>query len=181
MPGSPSHRTLRNGMRAAVACLALGAAPASLADASTTPGEVDLVMVGDVMLAETPGELIARGVDPFAAMATLLPESAIRIANLECVIATGGTAEVKPYTFRAAPATIAVLQRHFDAVSVANNHSGDFGKAAFAEQLGDGRLIVPTGLHLLPCLAKINDGPANIEFFEDEALNETVTHFSCSV
>jgi poly-gamma-glutamate synthesis protein (capsule biosynthesis protein) len=29
-----------------------------------------------------------------------------------------------------------VLARHFDAVSVANNHTGDFGKDAFAEQLG---------------------------------------------
>ena len=44
-------------------------------------------------------------------------------------------AEEKPYTFRADPRTLPVLKRHFDAVSLANNHSGDFGKAAFAEQL----------------------------------------------
>ena len=29
-----------------------------------------------------------------------------------------------------------VLKRHFDAMSVANNHSGDFGKDAFAKELG---------------------------------------------
>lgn len=99
-------------------------------------GTVELVMGGDVMLAEAPGEVIARGGDPFAAIAGWLPSGAIRVANLECVVAEGGRAEDKPYTFRASPAVLPVLRRHFDAVSVANNHSGDFGKAAFAEQLG---------------------------------------------
>ncbi|RZL30980.1 MAG: CapA family protein, partial [Rubrivivax sp.] len=59
----------------------------------------------------------------------------LRIANLECVIATGGTRAVKPWTFRAHPRTLDVLRRHVDVVSLANNHSGDFGPAAFAEML----------------------------------------------
>ncbi len=88
------------------------------------------------MVAEAPGELIERGVDPFARVAQHLPGSRLRIANLECVIATTGQAEIKPFTFRAHPRTIAALTRYFDALSVANNHSGDFGKDAFAEQLG---------------------------------------------
>lgn len=97
---------------------------------------VDLVFVGDIMLAETPGELIAKGIDPFEPFAGILDRHDLRIGNLECVIARSGTAEIKPFTFRADPQTIPVLARHFDAVSLANNHSGDFGKAAFAEQLG---------------------------------------------
>lgn len=111
---------------------------ASVPAAASAEGSqsVELVMGGDVMLAEVPGELIARGRDPFAAIAGHLPATAIRVANLECVVAQGGRAEDKPYTFRASPAVLPVLRRHFDAVSVANNHSGDFGKAAFAEQLG---------------------------------------------
>jgi poly-gamma-glutamate synthesis protein (capsule biosynthesis protein) len=52
------------------------------------------------------------------------------------VIATTGTAETKPFTFRADPGTIPVLAKHFDGLSLANNHSGDFGKDAFAEQIG---------------------------------------------
>jgi poly-gamma-glutamate synthesis protein (capsule biosynthesis protein) len=95
---------------------------------------VDLTFVGDVMVAETPGELIERGTDPLAGVAKFLGPERLRIANLECVVATTGTAEIKPFTFRAHPRTIPLLARHFDGVSVANNHSGDFGKAALAEQ-----------------------------------------------
>jgi poly-gamma-glutamate synthesis protein (capsule biosynthesis protein) len=114
----------------ALAC-ALLAPPAIAAH-----GEVDMVFVGDVMVAEVPGEIIARGVDPLAPFARLLDAHDLRIGNLECVVATGGTAEAKPFTFRADPGVLPVLKKHFDAMSVANNHSGDFGKAAFAEELG---------------------------------------------
>ena len=113
-----------------LAC-ALLAPPAAAAD-----GEVDMVFVGDVMVAEIPGELIAKGVDPFEPFNALLQQHDLRIGNLECVVATGGAAETKPFTFRADPGVLPVLKKHFDAMSVANNHSGDFGKAAFAEELG---------------------------------------------
>lgn len=103
--------------------------------AHASSGDASLIFVGDIMVAETPGELIARGEDPFQPFAALLSSHDVRMGNLECVVATTGTAEEKPYTFRADPRTLPVLKRHFDAVSLANNHSGDFGKAAFAEQL----------------------------------------------
>lgn len=103
--------------------------------AHASSGDASLIFVGNIMVAETPGELIARGEDPFQPFAALLSSHDVRIGNLECVVATTGTAEEKPYTFRADPRTLPVLKRHFDAVSLANNHSGDFGKAAFAEQL----------------------------------------------
>jgi poly-gamma-glutamate capsule biosynthesis protein CapA/YwtB (metallophosphatase superfamily) len=52
------------------------------------------------------------------------------------VLATTGTPEPdKPYTFRAHPRTLKFLHRHFDALSLANNHSGDFGPLAFGEML----------------------------------------------
>ena len=95
---------------------------------------VDLTFVGDVMVAETPGDLIGHGMDPLAGVAKFLDPKRLRIANLECVVATTGAAEIKPFTFRAHPRTIPLLARYFDGVSVANNHSGDFGKAALAEQ-----------------------------------------------
>ena len=104
--------------------------------APAAPREVDMVFVGDVMVAEIPGQLIARGIDPLAPFGKLLDAHDLRIGNLECVVATGGTAEAKPFTFRADPDVLPVLKHHFDAMSVANNHSGDFGKDAFAEELG---------------------------------------------
>jgi poly-gamma-glutamate capsule biosynthesis protein CapA/YwtB (metallophosphatase superfamily) len=96
----------------------------------------ELTFVGDVMVAEDPGKVIEDGGDPFAALAHYLPAKRLRIANLECAVATTGTAEIKPFTFRAHPRTLPVLAKYFDGVSLANNHSGDFGKAAFAEMLG---------------------------------------------
>ena len=96
--------------------------------------EVAVTLVGDVMVAEAPGQLIVGGKDPLARVANLLDPQRLRIANLECVIASTGTALDKPFTFRADPRTIPYLQKYFDGVSVANNHSGDFGKDALAEQ-----------------------------------------------
>ena len=114
---------------AALLCLALASA------AHAAEGRVEIAFVGDIMVAETPGELIARGTDPFAPTADWLKGADLRVGNLECVVATGGTALDKPFTFRADPRTLPVLARHFDGFTVANNHSGDFGDAAFAEQL----------------------------------------------
>ncbi len=99
------------------------------------PPEVDLLFAGDLMLERTPGEFIAKGEDPYAAFADLFQEAEIAVGNLECVIATVGEAVPKAYNFRCHPRNIPLLSRYFSAVSVANNHSGDYGKEAFAEQL----------------------------------------------
>lgn len=98
---------------------------------------VTLSFVGDILLDSAPGEAIARGQDPFAELATRLDAADFSIGNLECPIAgtTTGAPVDKVYTFRAAPSTLPVLRRHFDAVSVANNHSGDYGPVAFRETL----------------------------------------------
>lgn len=108
-----------------------------IAQTALAQAQVSLAFVGDVMLADTPGRVLRQGRDPFAPFAALLKEADLRIANLECVVATGGRAEPgKPWTFRVHPRALPVLQRHFDAVSLANNHSGDYGPQAFAEMLG---------------------------------------------
>jgi len=97
---------------------------------------VRLAWMGDVMLADGPGRDIARGHDPFRGVAAAMRDADLRIANLECVIATGGRRDDKPWTFRAHPRVLDVLRRHIDVVSLANNHSGDFGPQAFAQMLG---------------------------------------------
>ena len=123
--------------RTRIAATLLATLSASAPAFSATPSrEVAIVFVGDIMVAERPGELIARGTDPFQPFQSLLDAHDLRIGNLECVVARGGNALLKPFTFRADPQVLPVLKRHFDAVSLANNHSGDFGKTAFAEQLG---------------------------------------------
>jgi poly-gamma-glutamate capsule biosynthesis protein CapA/YwtB (metallophosphatase superfamily) len=96
---------------------------------------VTLSFVGDILLDSAPGQAVLRGEDPFALTSRMLDGADLTIGNLECPVATGGAAVDKVYTFRAAPPTLPFLRRHFDAVSVANNHSGDYGPAAFSETL----------------------------------------------
>ena len=118
-----------------IASLCAGILPANSGHAAEPARSVTVSFVGDIMLDGLPGKAIQRGRDPFAPFSGILAGNDIRIGNLECVIATKGEAEDKPYTFRAHPRTISVLKRHFDAVSVANNHTGDFGPNAFVEML----------------------------------------------
>lgn len=99
------------------------------------PADITLVFVGDLMLAEGPGKIIRAGRDPFANFATMLREADLSIGNLECVIASKGQPEPKSYTFRAPKRALPLLKKYFSVVSLANNHSGDFGKAAFTEML----------------------------------------------
>ena len=104
--------------------------------ASAQAQQVSLVFAGDTTLDDEAGALIERGGDPLAGFAPLFAQSDIRIANLECVVATTGSAGSKNYTFRAHPRVLPVLRRHLDGVTLANNHSGDYGREAFAQMLG---------------------------------------------
>ena len=103
--------------------------------ASAQSADIKIVLVGDVMLADGPGRLIRAGQDPFRYVAAALKGADMTIGNLECVIASTGKPEPKPYTFRAPKQSLRLLKKYFSAVSLANNHSGDFGKAAFSEML----------------------------------------------
>ena len=121
---------------AAVLAVGLFVSPLAAADNGGDDAAVSLALVGDVMLDETPGKQIEAGHDPFSPFASILKAADIRVGNLECVVATGGNSDPeKIYTFRAHPRTLDVLKRHFDAVTLANNHSGDFGPLAFGEML----------------------------------------------
>lgn len=97
---------------------------------------VKLIFVGDILLDDGPGRAIAAGRDPLAAFETLLADADYRIGNLECPVATvGQPLDSKIYNFRAHPRVLAVLKGRFDALAVSNNHSGDYGQAAFLETL----------------------------------------------
>lgn len=117
-------------------CSMMAAAQTLLALPTAEDPVVRLAWAGDVMLADGPGRLIRRGGDPFRWVAPLLGKADLRIANLECVVAQSGKAVDKPWTFKARPAVLKLLRQQFDLVSLANNHSGDFGRDAFAQMLG---------------------------------------------
>ena len=74
---------------------------------------------------------------PFNHTADYLSSFDLTVGNLECVVSSLGQAVPhKQYTFRADPAAFSRLgTAGFDVVSVANNHSGDYGRDAFADML----------------------------------------------
>jgi poly-gamma-glutamate capsule biosynthesis protein CapA/YwtB (metallophosphatase superfamily) len=93
---------------------------------------VDLVVVGDVML--------ARGVrDPAAALAPmseLLRRADVTVGNLESTLSTQGQPTQGMDSFGGSPTLLGPLRRAgFDAVSLANNHAGDYGVGALLESV----------------------------------------------
>lgn len=95
--------------------------------------------MGDVMLGRLVDERL-RTAAPASVWGDTLPVLAgadLRIANLECVLARGGTPwPGKVFHFRSAPQNIACLTAAgIDAVSLANNHTLDYGPEALLESV----------------------------------------------
>jgi poly-gamma-glutamate synthesis protein (capsule biosynthesis protein) len=102
---------------------------------------MDLLLVGDVML----GRLVNEGLrhrppaSPWGDTLAIFRRADWRMCNLECVLADGGTPwslTPKVFHFRSDAKNLAVLQAAgIDALSLANNHTLDFGYGALAEML----------------------------------------------
>ncbi len=99
--------------------------------AFSTP--VKMIFVGDIMLDRIPGQSLAAGKDPFKHVAPLLDAADLRVANLESAVAPSGTPVDKHYVFLAKPEALKPIRKHFEAISLANNHSGDFGHVGLFE------------------------------------------------
>jgi poly-gamma-glutamate synthesis protein (capsule biosynthesis protein) len=101
--------------------------------------EIVINAVGDVMLAGRWSSTLRRsGYDfPFSATAADLKMGDITIANLESPIARGGNEYTeKKFRFRAEPQIAAALKRSgINLVTLANNHSMDFGGEALDETM----------------------------------------------
>jgi poly-gamma-glutamate synthesis protein (capsule biosynthesis protein) len=97
--------------------------------------DIKMVFVGDIMLDDLPGKYIRSGKDPFKSFELLFKQADITIGNLECVVGTTGTAEDKPFVLRAKPRVLPLIKKHFNAVSLANNHTGDYGPQALSKMI----------------------------------------------
>ena len=101
--------------------------------------EVVVTAVGDIMLAGKWAPFLKRkGYDyPFNGVRSALASSDISLANLESPIATHGQEfSEKKFRFRADPQmTKALHSAGFNLVTLANNHSMDFGGEALTETL----------------------------------------------
>ena len=101
--------------------------------------EIIINAVGDIMLAGKGAPLLRqKGYDyPFNGVRKELASGDINIANLESPIAEGGLEySGKKFRFRAEPPVAkAIRAAGFNLVTLANNHSMDFGGEALAETL----------------------------------------------
>jgi formylglycine-generating enzyme required for sulfatase activity len=96
---------------------------------------LSLLFVGDIMLDQGPGNAVANGQDPFRFCADMLLDADLTIGNLECVLGRGGSQRNKPYVFRGASGSETYLAKYFQALSLANNHTLDFGPDGLTECL----------------------------------------------
>jgi len=99
---------------------------------------ITVAVTGDIMLGRSVNTMLVSTSDrfPFNYTAEYLQGFDLTIGNLECVVSTLGRPEPKEFTFEASPRGFERLAAAgFDVVSVANNHSGDYGKQAFMDML----------------------------------------------
>lgn len=101
--------------------------------------EIIINAVGDIMLAGRWAPVLKKkGYEfPFGGVAGRLAEGDINLANLESPVATGGSEFTeKKFRFRASPEVADALRSAgFNLVTLANNHSMDFGGEALTETL----------------------------------------------
>ena len=94
--------------------------------------------VGDITFGEQVGAAIARygAAYPWTYVARTLRAADITIGNLETAVTTGGTpAAAKKYVFRGEPSALRPLSGNagFDVLTLANNHSVDYGRDALLD------------------------------------------------
>ncbi|WP_376794725.1 CapA family protein [Thermogemmatispora sp.] len=100
-----------------------------------------LLFLGDVMLGRFVNQVLQQteASYPWGDILPLLLQADTRICNLECVLSDVGTPwslTPKVFHFRSDARNVAVLQAgHIDVVSLANNHTLDFGYEALLQML----------------------------------------------
>ena len=116
----------------------------TIAPTETEPGETRYVLtfVGDCTLGSTPDQFtnpssfigtVGENYDyPFAKVVDYFENDDLTLINLEGVFADKGYAANKLFTFRAPTSYVQILtSSSVEAVTLANNHSGDFGKEGY--------------------------------------------------
>jgi poly-gamma-glutamate synthesis protein (capsule biosynthesis protein) len=110
-----------------------GSAPAS---GSPTPIDLRLAFAGDVHFMERTATLLKNPATAFGPIATTLSDADLTVVNLETAITSRGTPEPKTYHFRTEPKAIDALKAAgIDAVTIANNHTLDFGRVGLLDTL----------------------------------------------
>lgn len=106
----------------------------------TIDGPIRLSFAGDAMFDWSVKQTVKqKGPDyPFLHIKSELASSDLNVVNLETSITTGGSKQNKQYTFRSDPQALTGLKNAgFQLVSLANNHSLDFGQVGFTDTIAN--------------------------------------------
>jgi poly-gamma-glutamate synthesis protein (capsule biosynthesis protein) len=145
------------------------AAAGTAAERQPPPDEITIAAVGDIMLGHRAGPYLTREGPgyPFVGVLPVLQQAHLVIGNLESPISSRGTAvENKKFTLRAAPVAVAALKAAgIRVVSLANNHTMDFGPLALQDTLkalGENNILYAgAGMNLedarTPAFLKVGD------------------------
>jgi poly-gamma-glutamate synthesis protein (capsule biosynthesis protein) len=95
-----------------------------------------LAFGGDVHFTERTLKLLDNPATAFGPVSSLLQSADVSMVNLETTVTSRGTAEPKQFHFRAPPTAFdAVKAAGLDLVSLANNHTLDYGQVGLADTL----------------------------------------------
>lgn len=100
-----------------------------------SPSITTLTVVGDIMLGRRVGQgIVDDPAAPFRPFVDRLAAADVTVGNFESTLSRNGSPTQGGDSFAADPAVLASLElAGFDAVSLANNHLGDFGDVAMHE------------------------------------------------
>lgn len=133
---SASSSVLANPGGAGISSLA--AADVSVESEPESP--ITLNLVGDILLDDPIDTYIRKyGIDyPFKRTADTLADADITFGNLETSVSERGKPADKQFTFRSRPETLqSLVNAGFDGVSLANNHSLDYGFQALEDTIAN--------------------------------------------
>jgi len=116
-----------------------GASPAGTTTAAASPSpepprDITLTFAGDVHFMDRTARLLDNPQTAFGPVAEVFKNSDVAMVNLETAITGRGAPEPKQYHFRSPPAGLdAVKAAGVKLVTIANNHSLDYGQLGLAD------------------------------------------------
>jgi poly-gamma-glutamate capsule biosynthesis protein CapA/YwtB (metallophosphatase superfamily) len=113
-----------------------GSASAEPSAESSGQPEITLTFAGDVHFEDRVAELLDDPATTFGPVAEELSDGDLTMVNLETPITSRGTPQDKRYLFRAPDASVpALTAAGIDVVSLANNHTMDYGRDGLADTI----------------------------------------------
>jgi poly-gamma-glutamate capsule biosynthesis protein CapA/YwtB (metallophosphatase superfamily) len=108
--------------------------------AGAATGTITLAFAGDVNFAGRTARLLGDPASSFGPISAVLRSADLAAVNLETAVTGRGTPQPKTYHFRAPPAAFTALRdAGIDLVTMANNHSLDYGQVGLADAMAAAR------------------------------------------